>query len=149
LAQLAFWLLAATDGHGKNFSLHHLSDGRYRMTPLYDVLSAWPIIGPGGNQLSQRKVRLAMSLPGRRRHYKLDEIQVRHWRELAQRSGVPQMWERMMMFVQSADAAIQAVEKLLPESFPERVFAKIVAGIRKQAKLFKDTGMSGKHSERD
>ena len=143
LAQLAYWLLAATDGHGKNFSLHHLTDGRYRMTPLYDVLSAWPIIGPGGNQLSQRKVRLAMSLPGRRRHYKLDEIQVRHWREFAQRSGVPQMWERMMLFVDSADDAIRAAEKLLPTGFPERVFTKIAAGIRKQAKLF-TAGENGK-----
>lgn len=137
LSQLAFWLLAATDGHGKNFSLHHSTDGRYRMTPLYDVLSAWPIIGPGANQLSQRKVRLAMSLPGRRRHYRLDEVQVRHWRELAQRSGVPQIWVRMTRLVESADAALQTVEKLLPADFPERVFTKIAAGVRKQVNRFK------------
>ena len=45
-AQLLFWLLAAIDGHAKNFSLFVLQGGRYRMTPLYDVLSAWPLIGP-------------------------------------------------------------------------------------------------------
>ena len=39
-AQLLFWLLAAIDGHAKNFSLFVLQGGRYRMTPLYDVLSA-------------------------------------------------------------------------------------------------------------
>jgi serine/threonine-protein kinase HipA len=51
LAQLTFWLLAATDGRGKNFSLHHRAGGAYEMTPLYDVLSAWPIIGHGKNQI--------------------------------------------------------------------------------------------------
>src|SRR6266853_1762822 len=52
LAQLAFWLLGATDWHGKNFSLHHRTGGTYGMTPLYDVLSAWPIIGHGKNHLA-------------------------------------------------------------------------------------------------
>ncbi|MGC5145403.1 HipA domain-containing protein, partial [Escherichia coli] len=33
LAQLAFFLLAATDGHAKNFSLHLHAGGRYEMTP--------------------------------------------------------------------------------------------------------------------
>jgi hypothetical protein len=50
-AQLAFWLLAATDGHGKNFSLSHGIGWAYRMTALYHVLSAWPIIGRGKNRL--------------------------------------------------------------------------------------------------
>jgi hypothetical protein len=39
--------------------------------------------------------------------------------------------------VESAEAAIQVTEKLLPADFPERVFTKIAAGIRKQAKLFR------------
>ncbi len=41
LSQLAFWLLAAIDGHAKNFSLFRRRDG-YLLAPLYDVLSAWP-----------------------------------------------------------------------------------------------------------
>ncbi|MDB5838281.1 MAG: HipA N-terminal domain protein, partial [Herminiimonas sp.] len=38
-------LLRATDGHAKNFSIFLQPGGYYRMTPLYDVLSARPIIG--------------------------------------------------------------------------------------------------------
>jgi serine/threonine-protein kinase HipA len=34
--QLVFWLLAATDGHAKNFSIFHLPGSRYQATPLYD-----------------------------------------------------------------------------------------------------------------
>ncbi|MEF3034441.1 HipA domain-containing protein, partial [Pseudomonas aeruginosa] len=44
-AQILFWMLAAIDGHAKNFSLHLLPQGRYRLTPFYDVLSAWPAAG--------------------------------------------------------------------------------------------------------
>lgn len=136
LAQLAFWLLAATDGHGKNFSLHHLTGGSYRMTPLYDVLSAWPIIGPGAHQLAVQRARLAMALPGRRRHYRLNEIQVRHWQSLATRTGVTALWDRMCEMVASVDAALGQVEKRLPAGFPERVFARISAGMRRQARQF-------------
>jgi len=34
-------LLCATDGHAKNFSIFIGQGGTYRMTPLYDVLSAY------------------------------------------------------------------------------------------------------------
>ena len=47
LAQILFWLLAAPDGHAKNFSLHLLPGGRYRLAPLYDVMSIWPVVGSG------------------------------------------------------------------------------------------------------
>jgi len=42
-SQVAFWLLAATDGHAKNFSIRLQAGGTYSLTPLYDALSAWPI----------------------------------------------------------------------------------------------------------
>ena len=44
-AQRVFWLMAATDGHAKNFSIFLERGGGFHMTPLYDVLSAWPIMG--------------------------------------------------------------------------------------------------------
>jgi serine/threonine-protein kinase HipA len=58
--QIVFWLLAATDGHAKNFSIAMLPGGRYRATPIYDVLSAHPIIGTGKNRIPPQKAKLAM-----------------------------------------------------------------------------------------
>ena len=55
LVQMAFWLLAATDGHAKNFSVFHHAGDSYRMTPLYDVLSAWPVIGHGAKYFPWKK----------------------------------------------------------------------------------------------
>ncbi len=41
-ANIIFWILGATDGHAKNFSVFLGPGGRFRMTPLYDVLTAQP-----------------------------------------------------------------------------------------------------------
>jgi len=87
-AQLAFWLLAATDGHAKNFSIFLLPGGRYRMTPLYAVISARPVIGPGPNQVAWQETKLAMAVRSKNTHYELARIQTRHWQALARRSGV-------------------------------------------------------------
>ena len=39
-----FWVLGAIDGHAKNFSLFIEPEGKYRLTPLYDIMSAYPLI---------------------------------------------------------------------------------------------------------
>jgi len=139
LGQLAFWLLAATDGHAKNFSLHQRPGGVYVLTPLYDVLSAWPIIGHGRNQLPLEKAKLAMAVPGRRPHYRLREITARHWRELAERTGVADLWTRMQSFVESAPGAIDRLGDRLPRGFPERVYTTVKKGVRTQAQRFAQT----------
>lgn len=136
LAQLAFWLLAATDGHAKNFSIFLHAGGTFGMTPLYDVLSAWPVIGPGANQLPLQDARLAMSIRGKSRHYSLREIHPRHWHELALQVGLPGLWDRMKILVESADARVAAVQARLPSNFPERVIDSIAAGVKAQAAAF-------------
>ena len=61
LSQLMFWFLAATDGHAKNFSIFLRRDG-YELTPFYDLLSAWPVIGNKARQLQPQKVKMAMAM---------------------------------------------------------------------------------------
>jgi serine/threonine-protein kinase HipA len=140
LAQLAFWLLAATDGHAKNFSLHQHAGGGYRLTPLYDVLSAWPIIGHGKNQLPFEKAKLAMAIPGRRPHYRLTEITARHWQELAGQIGIPSVWARMQSFVEAGPSTLARLEKLLPRGFPQRVYSRICEGVHSQVRRFAQKG---------
>jgi serine/threonine-protein kinase HipA len=139
LAQLAFWLLAAIDGHGKNFSLYHHVGGLYGMTPLYDVMSAWPVIGHGRNQLALEKAKMAMALRGRRAHYRLQEITARHWQELATQAGIEELWTRMQSMVEAVIPAVERVEQQLPRKFPERVFSTIDRGVRAQARRFAQT----------
>src|SRR6185437_11493590 len=106
------------------------------MTPLYDVLSAWPVIGSGANQLPLQDARLAMAIRGKSRHYRLREIHPRHWHELALRTGIPGVWGRMRNLVESADARVAVVRARLPSRFPERVIDAIAAGINLQAQAF-------------
>ena len=136
-AQLLFWFLAAIDGHAKNFSLFVLPGGRYRMAPLYDVLSAWPLIGSSPNQLQYPKVKLAMAVRGKSAHYKLSEIQPRHWQALAKRSGVDGAWEAMLGMTQRLDAALMAVEKRLPKDFPAELATAVFEGVRGHLQVFK------------
>ena len=86
-SQFVFWLLAATDGHAKNFSIKINSGGGYELTPLYDILSAWPVIGTSATSLQYKKVKLAMSVKTKNVHYKIDEIHTRHWLELCKNAG--------------------------------------------------------------
>ncbi len=136
LAQLAFWLLAATDGHAKNFSIFVERGGAYRMTPLYDVLSVWPIIGKGANMLSHQDAKLAMALHPKNIHYRLAEIRVRHWHRLAQSTSVDGLWERMITMVKRVDSALDAVEAQLPDDFPAVVWDRICAGTKRHAVQF-------------
>lgn len=136
LAQLAFWLMAAPDGHAKNFSIFLRQGNAYDMTPLYDVLSVWPYVGRGRGQIHLRDVRLAMAIRSKNTHYYLHTIQARHWHDLAMKNGGPDVWNAMQELAGSIDAALVEVEAKLPEDFPERVWAPIAQGMRSQAKKF-------------
>jgi serine/threonine-protein kinase HipA len=132
--QLVFWLLAATDGHAKNFSLHLLAGGRFRMTPLYDVLSAWPVVGSGSNQLHPKRLKLALALRGTRKHYRLNEITRRHWNQTAKQCGYGVDMEALIEeTLAQTPGVIERVRAQLPHRFPLRLFDSISAGMRKSA----------------
>ena len=136
LTLLAFWLMAAIDGHAKNFSIFLERGVGYRMTPLYDVLSAWPIIGNGPSQISPRRAKLAMALRGKNTHYHLHEIHTRHWQALALQSGVPGALDHMVAQVMLVPQALDEARALLPAGFPMPVFDAISRGMLAQAERF-------------
>ena len=133
LSQLAFWLLAATDGHAKNFSIFHRRDGHV-MTPLYDVISAWPIVGTGANQLAIQKASLAMAVRCKNKEYKLQKITTRHWRCMAEQSGVP--FSDMRDLVEQVPAAIAKVASHIPTGFPAHTWDAITQGMSEQVERF-------------
>ena len=59
-AQILCWLIGATDGHAKNFSIFLGPGGRFQMTPLYDVLTAQPSLD--ARQIVSQQMKLAMSV---------------------------------------------------------------------------------------
>jgi serine/threonine-protein kinase HipA len=138
---LLFWLLAAPDGHAKNFSLFLEAKGRYKLTPLYDIMSAWPVIGDGPKQFQCQKVQLAMAAHSKNAHYKMATIQRRHWSEVAKVNGMGENFEPAIQhFMSQAPLAIEAVAKRIPTGFPQVVSDTIFEGIRAQVKRLDQQG---------
>jgi serine/threonine-protein kinase HipA len=135
-AQVVFWVMAATDGHAKNFSITHLPHAQYHATPLYDVLSAHPIIGRGKNQIAPQKARLAMAVRSRSNHYLLDRIEPRHWIAQAQQAGLGQAAAEGILaeVAQAAPHVIEAVSQQVPQGFPMDVADAVFTGVARQAR---------------
>jgi serine/threonine-protein kinase HipA len=133
--QIIFWVLAATDGHGKNFSIAHLPGGRYHATPIYDVLSAHPVIGKGKNQVSPHKAKLAMAVRGSTNYYLVEKIQRPHWIDQARQVGLgAEIAQRLIEdVVASTDAVITKAAKLLPRNFPKDLAEAIFDGMKRQS----------------
>jgi serine/threonine-protein kinase HipA len=137
-AQMVFWLLAATDGHAKNFSLFLERGGGYRLTPFYDVLSAWPVIGTGANQLALQKARLAMALRSKSAHWALQDLRARHWDGVAKLAGLGDARALCDELLAQLPGVLDSVEAQLPAGFPEHVAHAIFEGVRSTAKRLGD-----------
>jgi len=127
--QLVFWLLAATDGHAKNFSLFLQSGGAFQLTPRYDILSAYPMLGRDPGKLAPQKITMAMALEGKNRHYHWERIKARHWIETARRCGVSDMNEILDDVVARVPTILERVNAQLPASFPASLWLPIFEGI--------------------
>jgi serine/threonine-protein kinase HipA len=132
-SQVLFWLIGATDGHAKNFSIFLGRGGRFRLTPVYDVLTAQPSLIT--RQIERKQMKLTMFV-GDSRHYRLDEIKGRHFVQTTERAGLPGSLasEVLAEVGQAADAAIATVEKQLPRGFPDYIHAAVKAGISARIK---------------
>ena len=128
-AQLVFWLLGATDGHAKNFSLRLAPAGRFRLTPLYDIISTQPSLDTG--QISQNQMKLAMAI-GTNRHYAVHTIVGRHFVQTGKNCGLP---DKMVadVIAELSDTSAKSIDQVvaaLPKDFPEKIAVSIAAGAK-------------------
>lgn len=141
-AQLLFWLIAGIDGHAKNFSVFIEPEGRYRMTPLYDIMSAHPLLA--SRQLEAEKIKMAMALSGKNRHYHWDNIQPRHFISTAKQAGFNEKTAKAVMdeMMGMVEEVITKVELQLPADFPEAITTSIMAGMRRQYTRYHSASLS-------
>jgi serine/threonine-protein kinase HipA len=133
-SQVLFWLLRAPDGHAKNFSVHILPGGRFRMTKLYDVMSAYPVLGDGPNLWSAFEVKLAMALLGKNRHCLMHNIQRRHFNTTAQKVAYGTSAEAVIEDILARTiAAVAEVRESLPAGFSQYVADSILGGVEQAA----------------
>jgi len=134
-AQIAFWLMAATDGHAKNFSVFLYPGGGFRLSPLYDVMSTQLLFDTG--QLRRNQMRLAMSV-GDSRHYRVHDVMPRHFLQSAAKAGMPgfTVSEIIGQLRIQMPLAIDAVCDELPLNFPEQLRKSIMGGILSRLRRF-------------
>jgi serine/threonine-protein kinase HipA len=136
-AQILFWLIGATDGHAKNFSIFLSPGGSYRLTPLYDVLTAQPSLI--AKQIEQKQMRLAMSV-GNNNHSKIGEIYGRHFMQTGKAAGLPKTLVRDAIAEMAATTggAIAAIEKELPAGFPEAIHNAVKDVVTQRVRLLEN-----------
>jgi len=131
------YLLAATDAHSKNFSLLYARGEHQpsmRLAPLYDMASAWPY----PRQIIPQKMKLAMRIG---KHYRMREIQGRHFMELARSCRYPAsklMANLRQLAEQLPDEALSLSKELrntsiahdLMDGLVKRVIAQCAATLR-------------------
>jgi serine/threonine-protein kinase HipA len=130
-AQAMFWLLGATDGHAKNFSLHLLPGGRFRLAPLYDIMSTQPYVA--AKQLRESEFRLAMTV-GKNRHYQVEEVFPRHFVQSAAAAGIGDAMVTAVMhdLAGTLPQAFQEVASALPAGFPAQIVESIAVGMNRR-----------------
>jgi len=135
--ELVYWLLAAIDGHAKNFSLFLLPGGAYRLTPRYDILSAYPVLGHRRGKLSPEKIKMAMAVQGKNRHYRWNEIHGRHWLETAKRCGLGGMQSIVQDVIDRTPDVVKQVHAKIPKGFPAQIADAIMDGIKASTERIK------------
>ena len=127
-AQVLFWLIGATDGHAKNFSIFLRPGGRYLLTPLYDILTSQPALD--AHQIRHRQMKLAMSV-GKNNHYRVAGIHARHFFQTGNMAGIPKAIVKTAIeeVADAAKHAISKMESILPSNFPEEIHASVKAAV--------------------
>lgn len=130
-SQILFWLIGATDGHGKNFSIFLKPEGRYGLTPFYDVLTAQPAFDK--RQIPNNKYKLAMSA-GKSRHYRILEIMGRHFVQSGKAAGLGStlMRKAIESILDNADIAGDRARAKMPGDFVHDIHESVVDAIAKR-----------------
>lgn len=129
-AQIVFWLLAAIDGHAKNFSVFLTPEG-YGLTPIYDVMSAEPY-----PELSH-KIKLVMAV-GDSQDYRLTRIRPEHFYETGRKGGLSKddLDEIFSQLEERLDDAIAEAGDLAAKcGMPQETSEPILEGIKERARL--------------
>ena len=128
-ANIVFWLLGATDGHAKNFSISLFPGGGFRMTPLYDVISAQPSFDE--KRISHKDYKLAMAF-GDSRHYRILDVRRRHFVETSLAAGLNKAAINALIeqTIEETPLAVQVASERLPADFPGALAESISQGLK-------------------
>lgn len=134
-SQVIFYLLAAIDGHAKNFSIRWGPFG-FDATPLYDILSAHHMVFTGKFQLEKIKMSMAV---GDKRHYKIKDIYRRHFLQTSKSCRIDSeiMDSIIDEIITETSNVIERVKNKLPAAFPQNIASSIFDGMEQRLNSLK------------
>lgn len=135
--------IGATDGHAKNFSVFIQAGGSYRLTPFYDIISAFPVLGGTGIHISDLKLAMGLNA-SKGKKTAIDKIYPRHFLATAKVLKFPevQMHEILSDFARMIPAALDNVKTSLPTDFPENVVTAVETNVlRLHGRLSREYGI--------
>lgn len=133
-AQMLFWLIGASDGHAKNFSIALRPGGSFNLTPLYDILTVQPSYD--AHQMNRSQMKLAMSV-GNNNHYRMDGIRSRHFFQTGKAAGLSKSTVGTAIddIVETAGNAMKTLAEDLPARFPENIHASVSKAMNERLRL--------------
>lgn len=126
-AQVVFWLLAAIDGHPKNYCLRLLPGGEYRLAPLFDIVSfQWTI---HREVFGADRLPLSFTVGTTEPTRAVGKITPRHFVESGEAAGIPAAVTREILteLVETRGDAFDRTRARLPADFPPKVSEPIFA----------------------
>ncbi len=135
-SQLIFWLIGATDGHAKNFSIALGPQGRFRLAPLYDVLTVQPTFDQ--RHIGHGAFKMSMSV-GNNRKYRVLDIHGRHFMETATACGLDRADSIKAIEEVREQCATIFDTLMLPAAFPEEIVDSV--RLAAQSRMLTLTGL--------
>lgn len=134
-AQMVHWLLGATDGHAKNFSIFLGPGPGFRLAPLYDVMSTQPLVDAG--TLRRRDMKMSMAI-GTSRHYAVGDIHLRHFEQTAASTGFSASVVAQLVaeLTEELPRAIDSIAHAHAEGIPAALFESVANGAMRRLQRF-------------
>lgn len=126
-----------------NFSVFIQAGGSYRLTPFYDIISAFPVLGGAGIHISDLKLAMGLNA-SKGKKTAIDKIYLRHFLATAKVLKFPevQMHEILSDFARMIPAALDNVKTSLPTDFPENVVTAVETNVlRLHRRLSREYGI--------
>lgn len=133
-AQMLFWLIGASDGHAKNFSISLRPGGSFSLTPLYDILTVQP--NYDAHHIDRSQMKLAMSV-GDNNHYRMEGIRSRHFFQTGKAAGLSKsaVGRAIDEIASTAADAMRKLVEELPPHFPENIHASVGQALNERLRL--------------
>ncbi|EFU3955238.1 type II toxin-antitoxin system HipA family toxin [Escherichia coli] len=114
----------------KELGLIIQAGGSYRLTPFYDIISAFPVLGGTGIHISDLKLAMGLNA-SKGKKTAIDKIYPRHFLATAKVLKFPevQMHEILSDFARMIPAALDNVKTSLPTDFPENVVTAVETNV--------------------